>query len=97
MRPLFLLLALGLAAPLHAQTQGPSRGELLYANHCVECHTKQVHWRDKRMAKDWTSLRQWVRHWESEGRLQWSGDEIEAVARYLNDTIYRFAQPIAER
>jgi len=79
-----------LAAPgAHAQAT-LSRGQLLYATHCAECHTSQVHWRDRRQALDWDSLKAWVRHWQGEARLQWSEDEVEAVARHLNDTVYRF-------
>ena len=34
-----------------------SRGELLYSKHCIACHTAQVHWRDKKLATDWKSLK----------------------------------------
>lgn len=32
----------------HAQ----SRGELLYATHCITCHTSEMHWRDKEIGFD---------------------------------------------
>ena len=35
----------------------PARGELLYSTHCIACHNEQVHWRDKKLVKDWISLR----------------------------------------
>jgi mono/diheme cytochrome c family protein len=33
-----------------------NRGAMLYDNHCIQCHTQQVHWRDKKMVADWKSL-----------------------------------------
>ena len=88
--PLLLAPAVLLAAAgAHAQAT-PSRGQLLYATHCVECHSSQMHWRDGRQARDWESLKAWVRHWQGDARLQWSEDDVEAVARHLNETVYRF-------
>lgn len=82
---------LGSAAP--AQVLPSTRGALLYDNHCSACHSEQMHWRAKRQARDWDSLRKQVRHWQDEARLGWSEEDIDAVARHLNDTIYRFPVP----
>ena len=71
-------------------TPKDSRGELLYSTYCVGCHTTQVHWRDKRLATDWLSLRAQVRRWESNIGMNWSDNDIVAVARYLNEHYYRF-------
>ena len=70
----------------------PSRGELLYSTHCVSCHTAQIHWRDKRLAKDWTTLKAQVRRWGSNIGLNWTDDEIVDVARRLNALYYHFPQ-----
>jgi mono/diheme cytochrome c family protein len=67
-----------------------SRGELLYSTHCIACHTSQVHWRDKRLATDWKSLVEQVRRWQGNTGLQWSGEDINSVAHYLNSLYYRF-------
>jgi mono/diheme cytochrome c family protein len=83
--------ALALATPARAQ----SRGELLYSTHCIACHTTQMHWRDKKQATDWNSLKAEVRLWQSAAKLAWSEDDIVAVTRHLNDTFYRFASPTA--
>ena len=91
----FLAVLAALASPVLAQT-APGRGELLYANHCVECHGVQMHWREQRLARDWTTLKHQVRRWQGEARLQWSEADIDAVARHLNDTIYRYPMPQPE-
>lgn len=96
--PMLRLLAIPLAflatgTPASGQAVEPSRGQLLYSNHCVECHTTQMHWRTLRLARDWDSLKAQVRRWQGEARLQWSEQDIDAVTRHLNDTIYGFPRP----
>lgn len=88
------LLALVAAA---AQAQDGARGALLYETHCVACHNQQVHWRDKKLATDWPSLKAQVQRWQDAARLQWSEPDVEAVARYLNDTIYRYPEGSGSR
>lgn len=90
-----LPVAVAFSGALHAQQPRavPSRGELLYANHCVECHSTQMHWRDRRLAQDWNSLKVQVRRWQGEARLAWTEEDIDAVARHLNATIYQFPLP----
>lgn len=96
MKPARVLLAMICAmtcAAAAAQDQpAPTRGQLLYTTHCIACHTSQVHWRDRRQATDWESLKQQVRQWQASIGLQWSDDDIVEVARHLNTTIYRFQQ-----
>ena len=85
---------IGIVAPAHAQTSTTSaRGELLYATHCIACHTTQVHWRDTKLATDWASLRAQVRRWAVNTGTGWSDEDITEVARYLNGAHYRF--PVA--
>jgi mono/diheme cytochrome c family protein len=93
-RGLALLILITATAWVHAQSSpAPSRGELLYATHCVECHNTQMHWRASRQARDWPSLQAQVRRWQAAAHLGWSGADINEVTRHLNDTIYHFAQP----
>lgn len=90
------LLAIGMACGMAAAAEpgpGDSRGELLYATHCVGCHTAQVHWRDKRLATNWAGLTAQVSRWQANGGLGWSDEDIVAVARYLNNVHYRFPEP----
>lgn len=80
--------AAGIGSDAHAQ----SRGELLYSTHCISCHTTQIHWRDKKLATDWTSLRFQVRRWQDNAALAWNEADIREVTLYLNESIYRYAQ-----
>ena len=75
------------AAP---DTFAQSRGELLYSTHCVTCHSSKMHWRDQRAATDWASLEFQVRRWQATAGLAWNDADIQAVTRYLNETIYRY-------
>ena len=71
-------------------TRAESRGELLYATHCIACHTTQVHWRDKKLATDWNSLKLQVRRWQAVAALEWSEEDVLDVTRHLNERFYGF-------
>jgi mono/diheme cytochrome c family protein len=89
-------LAALLVAPVLAWAQAapaPTRGQLLYQTHCLDCHSTQVHWREGKQVRDSKSLRLQVRRWAQIGHLAWDDADVEEVARYLNDTIYRYPQP----
>lgn len=68
----------------------PTRGQLLYTTHCIECHTTRMHWRNQRLARDWDTLKAQVQLWQGVASLGWSDADIDDVTRYLNDTIYQF-------
>lgn len=91
-RTLAMLAALVLMQmPAAAQLPGggDSRGRLLYDHHCIACHSTQMHWRNQKLATDWPSLKAQVRRWQAAAQLNWSDDDIDDVARFLNDAIYR--------
>jgi mono/diheme cytochrome c family protein len=88
----FAVSVLAGALMLAPAAQAQSRGELLYSTHCIACHTTQMHWRDKKLVTDWSSLKAQVRRWQGAANLQWSDDDIVAVTRHLNERIYRFEQ-----
>jgi len=67
-----------------------TRGSMLYDNHCIQCHTQQVHWREKKMATDWKSLIAQVDRWQRASGLEWSKKDIEEVSRYLNGKYYHY-------
>jgi len=96
-RTLFLLLVcLGIDCAALAQSNiTPSRGELLYATHCRDCHSTQIHWRAKKLATNWPRLKAEVDRWQKSARLGWRDDEVTDVARYLNTRYYHFALPVA--
>ena len=71
----------------------PSRGQLLYSTHCIECHNTQMHWRANKQARDWATLRLQVVRWQATAGLSWSDADIDEVVRHLNDTIYHYPQP----
>lgn len=83
-----LLSAVAIGPFAHAE----SRGELLYSTHCIACHTTQMHWRDKKVATDWTSLKFQVRRWQDASSLRWSESDIQDVTRYLIESVYRDPQ-----
>ena len=88
----------GALAVASAMAQAPAdRGALLYQNHCKECHDEQMHWRNFNRVRDWDSLNDEVRRWQGTARLNWTDDDIRAVARHLNDTIYQFPRAEARR
>ena len=91
------LLALAVAGmfmgPASAAPPAPARGQLLYETHCIACHTTQMHWRAQRRVTDWAPLVAQVRRGQGDARLGWSEADVDAVARHLNDTIYRLAAP----
>jgi mono/diheme cytochrome c family protein len=70
-----------------------SRGELLYTTHCITCHSTQMHWRDKKVATNWSILKVQVRLWQRTSGLGWSEEDVTAVARYLNVQYYHFPVP----
>lgn len=90
-RHLFIMLLLVLPGYVLAdEHQDPpmSRGEMLYRNHCIECHNQQIHWRDGRIAADMDDLQKEVQRWQDAIGMQWTDDEINDVSRYLNSTYY---------
>jgi mono/diheme cytochrome c family protein len=84
-------LVLGLTLTGAATGAEPERGQLLYENHCSECHTTFVHFREMRKAQSIADIRTWVERWQADLKLEWHGEEVEDVTRYLNARFYNFA------
>jgi hypothetical protein len=96
--PVFaLVLAAGCAAPAGApeskQALDMLRGGDLYRTTCIACHTAQVHWREKRLVQSWDDLLYQVSRWQKIAGQDWSRDEINDVAAYLNGTFYEAPCP----
>ena len=66
------------------------RGAMLYDNNCIQCHTQQIHWREKKIATDWESLIAQVDRWQRTSGLEWSKNDIKEVSRYLNGEFYHY-------
>jgi mono/diheme cytochrome c family protein len=69
---------------------GEQEGILLYETYCISCHTTQIHWREKRLAKDWITLKGQVDRWQLTIGQSWSRQQIDDVTRYLNGQFYKF-------
>jgi tetratricopeptide (TPR) repeat protein len=69
-----------------------SRGQLLYETHCVACHSKKIHWRDRKLVTDWATLVAQTDRWQRNSGLGWSGEEVDAVARFLGRQVYRLPE-----
>jgi len=69
-------------------TVSADRGGDLYQDDCNACHTAQVHWRDKRLVKTWDDLRYQIARWQRISGQNWSREEIDDVAAYLNREFY---------
>jgi hypothetical protein len=70
----------------------PSRGQLLYENHCRGCHESVVHITSKRKVRTLPALRDQVSRWAATAKLPWGVAEIEDVANYLDRRYYQFNQ-----
>jgi mono/diheme cytochrome c family protein len=96
-RWIFAVLSVCLAIPAFANARpkgDSSRGELLYTTHCIACHNEQIHWRDRKVAKDWKGLKAQVDHWQGVAGLAWSDTDIVEVARYLNVHLYHYPERV---
>lgn len=90
-----LLVCLWVPAVANAQPKGETpRGELLYSTHCIACHNAKIHWRNKKIAKDWTGLKAQVRRWQGIQGLVWSDNDVAEVARYLNARYYHYPEHV---
>jgi mono/diheme cytochrome c family protein len=86
-----MVMALGLSSACCAvPEESLARGKLLYATHCVSCHSVEMHWREKKLASNWSSLKFQVDRWQKAAGLGWEAEDIEQVSAYLNVTYYHF-------
>jgi mono/diheme cytochrome c family protein len=91
-------IALALIACCHAPLvlgDETAAGRALYESRCDACHDKSVHNRAARKSRNVGEIRQWVARWNTELGGAWTGPEIDAVTRYLNQRFYKFPCPPA--
>lgn len=77
--------------PARRQPSQP-RGEMLYSNHCLSCHESVVHIREQRQVSNLSALRENVARWSQELELNWTAEEIDDVALYLNIRYYHYTE-----
>lgn len=80
----------GQSSAADTTTPAPSRGQMLYQNHCTECHTSVAHVRNNRRATSVAAVEAWVRRWVGYKELGWGDTEITEVTQHLVDHYYRF-------
>lgn len=86
------LCATGLMLTVAASAQVPNaeRGQALYENHCVVCHTGKVHARVNRIAVSRAEVTEIVNGWQLQQKLGWGSQEVADVVEFLNRTRYHF-------
>lgn len=87
------VLAAGAAFPALSPAADYARGKALYEARCGGCHSESVHARDKRVARDFAAVRQWVERWNQTLKAGWGEEEVNDVAVYLNATYYSHPCP----
>ena len=84
-----LVLCIAAGGPAAAQQRLEyAQGRQLYEANCDACHNERIHWRVGRQATDWQSLKFQVRRWQRSIPLDWSEEQVTAVAHYLNGRFY---------
>ena len=70
-----------------------ANGRALYQSACDMCHSQNIHWREKRLARSWELLVKEVTRWQSNAGRHWESSEIRDVAAYLNERFYQLPCP----
>ncbi|MFH1186540.1 MAG: hypothetical protein V1755_16130, partial [Chloroflexota bacterium] len=55
----------------------PTRGQMLYENHCMSCHESVVYIRGNHRTLSLQALRGQVSHWAGYLQLRWGQEELE--------------------
>ena len=73
-----------------AQAGDAAQGKKLHQENCVSCHGTEVYTRDNRMVGSMSSLITQVNRCNVNLGTGWFDDEVESVAKYLNENYYKF-------
>jgi hypothetical protein len=100
MRTLFLLLLLSLTMNAHAElfAEGDAAiGKTMVEKNCIQCHASKyggdgsvIYIREHRLVKTSRGLLAQIRNCNTMLGMKWFEDEELHVARYLNQTYYKF-------
>lgn len=91
MKRLIISIAIGVTFSV-SSSFAQDRGELLYENHCQQCHGESVHTREDRLVESPEQLRAWVISWTVHNGLDWTQEEVSDITAYLNRFFYRFTE-----
>jgi mono/diheme cytochrome c family protein len=92
--PGFRVVALSFLATC-ANAADTDRGKSLYESRCDTCHESSVHSRAARSARTFDHIRAFVSRWDRELGQSWTNEEINEVARYLNERYYHYPCPVS--
>jgi hypothetical protein len=102
MRASLLLLLLSLVMNAHAEpfTEGDAAiGKSMVEKNCIQCHASKyggdgsaIYTREHRLVKTSRGLLAQIRNCNTMLGMKWFEDEELHVARYLNQTYYKFEQ-----
>ena len=89
---LIVLAACMLASSAFAQDA--QRGRQLYETHCLSCHYERIHKRDpsRSLVRSHTGLRVEVARRAEQVKVQFSPEDVDDIAEYLNRSHYRFGK-----
>lgn len=68
----------------------PGTGAELHQTNCLSCHGTEAYTRANRRVGSFSSLVTQVNACNVNLGMGWFDDEVESVARYLNDNYYQF-------
>lgn len=88
-----LCIAAALTVAAGAEAADTDRGKALYESRCDTCHETSVHSRAVRSARTFDHIRAFVSRWDRELGGVWTTEEINEVARYLNERYYHYPCP----
>ncbi len=89
--PWVAALLLAATATANASDEVAKRGETLHVEHCLRCHDTSVYTREDREIQDQSQLEaQVARCAAGPADVDWDREQIQAVARYLNEAFYGF-------
>lgn len=81
------------AADVRTPNPDEGRGAALYESHCVSCHDSLMHVQGDRRTGSYPGVAKKVRFYSELQGLEWTEQEIDAVAAYLNGAHYHFPMP----
>jgi hypothetical protein len=77
-------------SPALADSEDALRGEMLHGLRCMTCHNAGMYLRKQRKVTTVDDLRSQIQKWSVEaGLLDWTADEVEDIAAFLNQRYYR--------